>query len=149
MNTEIEKREKQIMKPTDSLNSERICCVEGCNKIGQNVGKRKDGTIIRRAKCAKHHFIQHKLNGWEYKIFRKEYCENIDGRLGFVCTTTIIDPEWQLDGDHINGNSSQPDRKNIQTLCKCCHAIKTRNNKDYATPGRKTFKQKEKLSLAA
>lgn len=138
------------MKAIDPSNPERICCVEGCNNIGQNIGKkRKDGTIVRRAKCSEHHFTQYKMQGWAYKIFRKKYCENIDGRLGFVCTTTIIDPIWQLDADHINGDSSQDTRENIQTLCKCCHAIKTKNNKDYATPGRKTFKQKEQLKLAA
>ena len=38
---------------------------------------------------AKHHSIKHGIGGWEYKVFRKEYCENIDGRLGFTCTTTI------------------------------------------------------------
>ena len=76
----------------------------------------------------------------KYKQFRKTYCENIDGRLGFKCTTTIIDSEWQLDADHKDGNPSNNVKENIQTLCKCCHVIKTKINMDYATAGRKTLK---------
>lgn len=100
---------------------------------------RVDGSPIRRAKCTKHHSIQYQLNGWQYKIHRKDYCENVDGRLGFTCTTTIVDPDWQLDGDHIDGNPSNDADSNIQTLCKCCHAIKTRDEKDYLSPGRKVL----------
>ena len=132
-----------------------ICSVPGCGRHAQPMGK--SGEVRwRRPKwmkekypesegyaCSKHHSMKHGISGWDYKQFRKDYCENIDGRLGFVCTTTIIDPEWQLDADHINGD---PDShkilgaKAIQTLCKCCHAIKTRDNRDYATAGRKTLK---------
>jgi hypothetical protein len=120
---------------------ERVCCVPGCNKLGQHMGKkRKDGSIVRRAKCAKHHSLQYGLGGWEYKQFRKTYCENIDGRLGYKCTTTIIEPEWQLDADHIDGNPSNNTKENIQTLCKCCHVIKTKQEQDWLTPGRKTLK---------
>ncbi len=79
--------------------------------------------------------------------FRKDYCENIDRRLGFVCTTTIpmLDGKpfvGMLDRDHIDGNpDNEPeDGSNFQTLCKCCHAYKTIKNKDYLTPGRKKIK---------
>lgn len=123
--------------------NERKCCVEGCNKLGQHMGKyRKDGSPVRRAKCAKHHSLDYGLGGWDYKQYRKDYCENIDGRLNFVCTTTIIDPEWQLDADHINGDPTSHitmGAKAIQTLCKCCHAIKTKQEKDYLTAGRKHY----------
>ena len=94
--------------------------------------------------CQKHHSINYGMGGWDYKIYRKDYCENIDGRLGFKCTTTIIDPEWQLDADHINGDPTSHETLGaaaIQTLCKCCHAIKTKNEKDYMSPGRKTLKE--------
>ena len=121
----------------------RKCSVEGCDKLGQHMGKyRKDGSPVRRAKCAKHHSLDYGLSGWDYKRFRKDYCENRDGRLGFKCTSTIVDPEWQLDADHINGDPQSHKTlgaKAIQTLCKCCHAIKTRDEQDYLTPGRKTL----------
>lgn len=120
--------------------NDRRCNHPGCNKIGQHMGRyRKDGSPVRRAKCAKHHSINYGLNGWNYKQHRKHHCENIDGRLGFICTSTIIDPEWQLDADHINGDSSDNRPENIQTLCKCCHPIKTKLKGDYLTAGRRTL----------
>jgi len=80
------------------------------------------------------------LNSWHpSRRYRKTYCENKDGRLGFICTTTI---HWEgmLDVDHVNGNPFDEDEINYQTLCKCCHAYKTNKYKDYDTPGRKTIK---------
>jgi hypothetical protein len=126
------------------------CQVPGCGRNAQPRTKlsewkfRKSKWVAEKHDCEgfvcqKHHSIHHGLGGWEYKIHRKEHCENIDGRLGFVCTTNIIDPEWQLDADHISGDPSDNRAENIQTLCKCCHAIKTRDSRDYATAGRKTL----------
>lgn len=104
------------------------CIVDGCQKSGQHTGrKRKDGTIIYRAQCSKHHFIRYGINDWEYKRYRKTYCENIDGRLGFTCTATII-PEFShhmLDVDHINNNHTDNRKCNLQTLCSNCHRLKT------------------------
>jgi hypothetical protein len=76
-----------------------------------------------------------------YRKHRKDYCENIDRRLGFKCTTTIA---WDgmLDVDHKNGDPTDNRPRNLQTLCKCCHAYKTNVKKDYATPGRKLLKEK-------
>ena len=73
-----------------------------------------------------------------YRRYRKDYCENIDGRLTFVCTTTIV---WDgmLDVDHKNGDPSDNSESNLQTLCKCCHAYKTNKEQDYLTPGRMTL----------
>ena len=120
----------------------RICETESCINLGRNVGKNKDGTIKRANICEMHFGIKHQVNGWQYKVFRKDYCENIDGRLGFICTTTITDvipKECQLDADHIDGNPSNNVAENIQTLCKCCHAVKTHLNKDYLSEGRKSL----------
>lgn len=127
------------------------CQVPGCCKAAQNV-RTTANPYYRRSKqvreqfevvpgfiCVKHHSLRYGMGGWQYKQFRKPECENQDGRLGFKCTTTIVDPEWQLDADHINGDPSDNREENIQTLCKCCHAIKTRDEKDYMTPGRKTL----------
>lgn len=68
--------------------------------------------------------------GKGYKNSRKDYCENIDGRLGFECTATIIDPECQLGVDHIDGDRENNDPHNHQTLCHNCHAYKTKINRD-------------------
>ena len=102
---------------------------------------RKDGSIIRRKYCYKHHY---KLtaakkgmssNQWlnsfhSYKKYRKNYCENIDSRLGFKCTTTIVDIWYQLETDHIDENHANDVEDNMQTLCACCHRIKTKYAND-------------------
>ena len=131
------------------------CQVPGCNKFAQNTSTTLNPRY-RRSKwvaedfdcegyvCFKHHSIKYAMGDWGYKIYRKDYCENVDGRLGFKCTTTIVDAEWQLDADHINGDPTSHETLGaaaIQTLCKCCHAIKTKNEKDYVSPGRKTLKE--------
>jgi hypothetical protein len=75
-----------------------------------------------------------------YRQYRKDYCENIDKRLGFSCTTNII---WtgMLDVDHIDENPSNNDPFNFQTLCACCHRYKGNIfiKKYGKTPGRKTL----------
>lgn len=73
-----------------------------------------------------------------YRKHRKSYCENQDGRLGFTCTTNVV---WDgmLDVDHIDGNPQHNEKENLQTLCKCCHAYKGYEAKDYLSPGRKAL----------
>jgi hypothetical protein len=89
----------------------------------------------------------HRNSSHPSRKYRKDYCENRDGRLGFVCTyNTSLPPirgiEYHgfLDVDHINGNPDDNRPENLQTLCKCCHAYKTLLNNDSVTPGRKTIK---------
>jgi len=80
-----------------------------------------------------------------YLKYRKDYCENKDGRLGFTCTTNIV---WQgmLHVDHIDGNHTNNSSNNLQTLCACCHGYKTWKNQDYLSPGRKTRKSLKHLT---
>lgn len=74
-----------------------------------------------------------------YLRYRKNYCENHDGsKLGFRCTSTIL-ISAQLDVDHIDGDPSNNDSSNLQTLCKCCHTYKTHESKDWRSPGRKAL----------
>lgn len=37
----------------------------------------------------------------------------------------------QLDVDHIDGNPSNNDPQNVQTLCANCHRLKTKLNNDW------------------
>ena len=95
----------------------RICETKSCINLGRNVGKNKDGTIKRANICEMHFGIKHQVNGWQYKVFRKDFCENTDGRLGFICTTTITDvipKECQLDADHIDGNPANNQIENLR-----------------------------------
>lgn len=71
-----------------------------------------------------------------YRKYRLTYCENKDGRLNFKCTTTIK-VIAQLEVDHIDGNPSNNEPENLQTLCSCCHKYKSILYEDHKTPGRK------------
>ena len=64
------------------------------------------------------------------KSAKKGYCENVDGRLGYVCTALIMYP-GQLELDHIDGNHINNIPKNVQTLCKNCHSYKGYKNGDF------------------
>lgn len=37
----------------------------------------------------------------------------------------------ELDVDHIDGDRANNELNNLQTLCKPCHKIKTKENRDY------------------
>jgi|TARA_R110002074_G_scaffold138106_1_gene283291 hypothetical protein len=84
-----------------------------------------------------------------YRRFRKDYCENIDSRLGFKCNTklptkkmlkeagiTTLKPHSFLEVDHINGDPTDNREENTQTLCHPCHMIKGIQEGDSQTPGR-------------
>ena len=65
---------------------------------------------------------------------KKTFCENSDGRLDFICATQGKDlHSCMLDLDHIDGDHYHNVEKNIQTLCKNCHAYKTKMNGDNRT----------------
>jgi len=66
---------------------------------------------------------------------KKSFCENKDGRLGYVCTAKIAH-DIMLEVDHVDGNPSNNSDENIQTLCANCHRYKTFMHKDHKTPGR-------------
>lgn len=94
---------------------------------------------------------QYQNKSHRYLKYRKDHCENIDGRLGFQCTYEPPNPRqlnemggdvnyqgW-LQVDHIDGDPSNNLPSNLQTLCANCHTVKTHLNKDHKTPGRKTL----------
>lgn len=62
---------------------------------------------------------------------KKDYCENIDGRInGTPCTASGLDSA-QLELDHIDGNHLNNIPDNVQTLCKNCHSKKSIIAGDY------------------
>lgn len=120
-----------------------------CGNKAHNAGKTKDGAVRYRTIMVLHQRVyicsvcrrrrnkalremEWRRKGREYLKFRKNYCENMDGRLGYICTATIIHPASQLAVDHIDGNRENSDPKNLQTLCHNCHGFKTFRNRDSA-----------------
>lgn len=114
---------------------------EYSSNIAKGVASRKGFVSVTEYRNSIHRYLKH----------RKDYCENIDGRLGFICNTVLptqsmIDaaglvdwkPKQFLEVDHIDGNHTHNDPANLQTLCKHCHVIKSYTNGDHLTPGRKT-----------
>jgi len=68
-------------------------------------------------------------------IHKKEYCENIDGRLGWKCP--VPKRAWKhlsmfnsLDLEHIDGNHFNNTPQNVDTICKLCHGKKSLINND-------------------
>ena len=107
------------------------CLNIGCdNDVAISYGT-KEKPITLRSVCRKCH-----IAGYTGKILpnitpvKKSYCENGDGRLGFPCTYNILFP-GQLEMDHIDGNHRNNIPSNIQTLCKNCHAYKSKINGDH------------------
>lgn len=134
-----------------------LCSVEGCENHRATAGTQPNGNTIYRRVCQKHHYkirtvqleelainegyanaTERRNAKHPYRWALKTYCENVDSRLGFRCTTTIM-LSSQLEVDHIDGNPSNNEGENLQTLCGCCHTYKTLTEKDYLTPGRKAL----------
>jgi len=97
-----------------------LCVIPGCNNVARNQGKDNGGF---RLECAKHLNMSGKDSYKNYK-YVVPYCENIDGRLGFTCTTVIQD-SVMLGVDHIDENRNNNNASNWQTLCACCDRVKT------------------------
>ena len=92
------------------------CSWEGCKKDKARQYE-KNGKVYYFLWCSTHRVDR-------YQRYKKDYCENIDSRLGFMCDALPILPEM-LEVDHIDGNSKNNKRDNLQTLCANCHAYKT------------------------
>lgn len=111
------------------------CNAAGCKKKTNLMGTDSRGNPLYTVYCPDHFNLS-----TAYAAVRKNYCENIDGRLGQVCTSNIW-WEGMLDVDHIDENPTNNNPSNLQTLCKCCHAYKGNQfiKENGVTPGRKTL----------
>ena len=106
-----------------------VCTVPQCHGLAMvnNVYvslKTGHAKFLYRKVCGSHH----KATFHPYHKHRKTYCENQDGRLGFVCGwKRKFTHLGMLEVDHIHGRTGKyPHRpSNLQTLCSNCHKYKT------------------------
>ena len=90
----------------------RIChCGSKCRFKGRNY----KGAQIYDKMCARC-----RIN--DYRKHKKDHCE--------ICGFVALIPA-QLDVDHIDGDRTNNDITNLQTLCANCHRLKTHLNKDH------------------
>lgn len=68
-------------------------------------------------------------------FYKKNFCENKDGRLGFLCPVKegFKFPNSVLHGDHIDGDHENNTIENLQTLCSICHHLKGLNSGDFVS----------------
>jgi hypothetical protein len=67
--------------------------------------------------------IDRGINRFEYRLFKKDYCESC----GF-----IAEDSCQLDVHHKDGNRKNNNSDNLETLCANCHRLKTKKQKSPA-----------------
>jgi hypothetical protein len=96
-----------------------------CTRCNKNVctknGFTVKGDIKYHKYCNSCERIVYDMPLHSYTRYKKSICE----KCGFV-------PEHncQLDVDHIDGNHSNDDESNLQTLCANCHRLKTFYERD-------------------
>ena len=109
-----------------------ICVNIGCNREVAYSATYKSGAKRWRPVCSRCHLASYGAKPLDEGIvaIKKQYCENMDGRLGYASTATIPYP-GALELDHIDGDRCNNVEQNIQTLCKVCHSYKSHKNNDY------------------
>ena len=119
----------------------------GLETAGQLVKMISKGTATRNGFSS---IVEYKNSIHPYRKHRKDYCENRDGRLGYICTYTpppqelieeVIESGFysNIQVDHKDGDPSNNDPENLQSLCGCCHDFKSRASGDMVSPGRKSL----------
>jgi 5-methylcytosine-specific restriction endonuclease McrA len=86
-----------------------------CGKPVRSKGRANSGLQIWDKLC-------HTCRCGSYRKHKKDYCE----LCGFIALHRV-----QLDVDHIDGNRTNNDPDNLQTLCANCHRLKTQLNGDH------------------
>lgn len=108
------------------------CVNHNCTNPRAFTGRSETGRETYRPMCSKCYRAGCGLTEFDEGVIpvKKKFCENRDGRLGIACRATRLEP-YQLDLDHIDGNNQNNTPENIQTLCKNCHAYKSKKENDY------------------
>lgn len=127
------------MRSTTRPNCESVDNGKVCGCPAHLIRRCKDGVGDWRCTggkwiCMYHHYqnCPQQDPSRMYTLQKKSYCENRDGRLGKICTATITHPK-ELTVDHIDRNHNNDSPDNLQTLCACCHNLKT--HQDFMNKG--------------
>lgn len=117
------------------------CINIGCNNDCTARDWKKSGIPSIKTECSR--CQKARVNGIilpDITFHKKIYCENIDGRLGFVCPVNLDTQGWSgtfpsflLEMDHLDGGGvvTNNSRENVNTFCKLCHGRKGYHNKDF------------------
>ena len=108
------------------------CINIGCERPVIYSHTHKNGTKRWRPVCSRCHQASYGAKPLDrgVQMVKKDYCENMDARFGYACTTTIPYP-GALELDHIDGDRCNNVPSNIQTLCKVCHSYKSHISNDF------------------
>lgn len=103
------------------MGREQGLCLECGVKKQQSQGKRKDGTKIYKKFCTGCANAKYRP-AYKYKALERKVC---------ACCGFIPTHACQMDVDHIDGNHSNNEERNLQVLCANCHRLKTFLNQDF------------------
>jgi len=116
------------------------CINYNCNYVCAVLSKRKDGNRDYRALCGGCHKARYNKKAHQkmldrgVKPFLTGKCSNQNSRLGFCCPIDYEKAEWAIgftEHDHIDGNSYNNVKENVQELCALCHREKGKRSGDY------------------
>ena len=112
----------------------QLTCADCKKRWGHDLSR---STSVRQKKYLDgrgHHLPASNLDKARYKQKRWEQgldliCENSDGHHGFDCyhAGKKFKMKEQLDINHKDGNRYNNDPANLESICKCCHAVVTKN----------------------
>jgi hypothetical protein len=78
---------------------------------------------------------------------KKDYCENRDSILGFICpmdsTRYSEFPSDVYHMDHLDGNHTNNNRENLKTFCSICHTRKGKESGDFNSFKKSSYSRKE------
>lgn len=136
----MKKTIQEKLEDINRIQNPPTCINTGCDKKCAVAKKSFRGVIRHRLVCGACHRASYGKQKYKKGVtpWKKNYCENKDGRLGFKCKAVIKD-SCQLQMDHINGDRHNNEQDNVQTLCANCHSWKTKFHKD--TNGNKYLKK--------
>lgn len=85
-----------------------------CGNVKESNGRTKSGNTIYRSSCV------------SCRKFTRGIKAGNCSRCGFIPEDMV-----QLDVDHIDGDRSNNDPSNLQTLCSNCHRLKTKQHMNW------------------